>query len=414
MARIVFAQPPFFRLVGSHNDRGPLELAYISQWISGSANECLVVNLDFTGAVAHCTWKNLYERSHFLAQALTGESPILYEAAETILGLDPDLVFLSAGDSMTPWVDLGNGGITWLLGQLIRSNGIPVIGVGPRLAELSQDQRGCFTATISAWDRIGGLRSSEAVKLPDGDLDPRRLLPSIDDHSGSRYDVVITSLGCVKDCMFCDARIQPYQEIPAEFVARDVAQRPADRLDIGDAIFLPREQRLSEIRRYLDLLDSRPRSYSCELSVGLARPDAIKRLAEFGVNEVKIGVESADTDSIKIMGKRQSTLDIVGACQAVRDAGLSLTVYVLLGGPVPNPLGAAQRTLDLCSRLPANDFVINVWAYNRKHSKLTDTHFSWALVEEYGLGDIMSDFFKLQATHKSAIGRIINVSSPSS
>jgi radical SAM superfamily enzyme YgiQ (UPF0313 family) len=223
----------------------------------------------------------------------------------------------------------------------------------------------------------------------------------------------MTSLGCVKRCTFCDAGTQPFRQIPAEVVARDIAQRPADRLDIGDGIFLPHGDRLSDIQRHLDRLDRRSRSYSCELTVGLAKPDVLKRLAAFGVNETKIGVESGDADSLEIMRKRQSRDDIIKACESVRNAGLSLTVYVMLGGPVPDPIGAARRTLDLCQQLPANDFVINVWSYNRRNPRLTDSHFSWALVEEYGLGEIMPDFFKLQATHKSAIGRIIDVSSPS-
>jgi hypothetical protein len=372
----------------------------------------MVVNLDYTGAAAHCTWRNLYERSHFLGQALAGESPALYEAAEMILGLDPDCLLLSAGDSLTPWVDLGNAGVAWRIARLISHHGIPVVGIGPRFDDLSQEQRACFTATIPAWDVIDSLRSLNVVGLPDTDLDLTRLLPRVVDESGSRYDVVMTSLGCVKHCTFCDAAIQPYREIPAEIVARDISRRPADRLDIGDAIFLPKERRLAEIQRHLDRFDTRPRTYACELSVGLAKPEALARLAAFGVNEVKLGVESGDPDSIDVMGKRQSKQDIIDGCKAVRDAGLSLTVYVLLGGPVPDALGAAQRTLDLCSQLPADDFVINVWAYNRTAARLDDTHFSWALVEEYGLSDVMPDFFKLQATQKSAIGRIVDVNAP--
>jgi radical SAM superfamily enzyme YgiQ (UPF0313 family) len=135
----------------------------------------------------------------------------------------------------------------------------------------------------------------------------------------------------------------------------------------------------------------------------------LQRLVDFGIVEVKVGIESGDDESIKAMNKRHSAADVELACNRIADAGIDLTVYILLGGPIPHARRAAARTLNLCERIPAIDFVINVWAYNRPDPKPSDTHFSWDLVVEYGIEDLMPAFWQLQPQSKKSLGRIIDI-----
>lgn len=406
--RVVLAQPPFFRVVGSHNNRGPLELAYLAQWLSSDSVECVVGNLDASPARVHCSWRNLFERSDLMQHAVYGRSPVLYEAAEWIVGQRPDAVVLSVGDSLTPWVDLGNSAIAARLAEILRPLGFPLVAVGPRTADWQQGEQRLFDAVVAGWESFD--EALPALGLGElGPLDPTAMIPIVNDASDSHYDVVMTSLGCVKRCTFCDAGRQTYREIAAATVARDVAQRARPHLDIGDAIFLPRPARLTDLRRALDETPAAATTYSSELSVEQATPAGLARLVEYGVTEVKIGVESADALSLDAMNKRHTPSEVVRACERVRAAGLRLCVYVLLGGPIPNSAGAAARTLELCQQLPADDFVINVWAYSRPGAQPTDSHFSGHLVDEYGLGEIMASFFALQADHKPTIGQIVDL-----
>lgn len=404
--RIVLAQPPFFRIFGSHNNRGPLELAYLARRLDDHGATCTILNLDRTDATAHCTWSNLFARSALLHAALDGPSPLLYESAERILGFAPDVVVLSAGDALTPWVDLGNAFFAARLAELLSRQGVRCVGIGSRFGTAPQ-ARAAFDAVV---DDVFG---AEAVSTVLAARSTRAWTPAPPllgaDATGSTWDVIMTSFGCVRACSFCDAAAQPYRAVPPAVVAADVEQR-ADRarLDIGDAIFLARGARLAALTDGLDRVGRRP-GFSIELSVDQVTPGRVAELAAFGVHEVKIGIESADDSALRVMGKRQHAQQIRTACDRVRDQGLNLTVYVLLGGPVPDPANAALRTLDLCRSLPANDFVINVWAYNRPGARPTDTHFSGDLVKEYGLTGVMEDFFALQAPAKLSIGRLLDI-----
>lgn len=53
MERVVLLQPPFFRLFGSHNDRMPLHLSYLSAYLKDAGIENVVFNGDATGAKTH-------------------------------------------------------------------------------------------------------------------------------------------------------------------------------------------------------------------------------------------------------------------------------------------------------------------------------------------------------------------------
>ncbi|WP_406077335.1 B12-binding domain-containing radical SAM protein [Micromonospora sp. NBC_00858] len=407
--RIVLAQPPFFRVFGSHNNRGPLELAYLARRLSDHGESGSILNLDRTDATTHCTWRNLFARSPLLHAALDGRSALLYESAERILGLAPDVVVLSAGDSLTPWVDLGNVFLAARLAELLRRHGIRCVGIGSRFSTAPQ-VRAAFDAVID--DVFGGDAVAAVLPgRPAPSFVPWAPAPPLlsADATGSTWDVVLSSFGCVRACSFCDAAAQTYRPVPPEVFAADVEQRPGrDRLDIGDAIFLARGARLAALGEGLRRAARRP-EFSIELSVDQVTPGRLAELVSFGVVEVKLGIESADDSTLHVMGKRQHAQQIRAACDRVRDHGLRLTVYVLLGGPVPEPAVAALRTLKLCRTLPADDFVINVWAYNRPGAQPTDSHFSGDLVEEYRLGEIMNEFFALQAPAKPSIGRLLDI-----
>lgn len=373
-----------------------------------------MINLDYSGAGVHCSWRDLFARSKLLEQAVIGDSPLLYEAAEIIIGRAPDTVVLAAGDSLTPWVDLGNGWIAALLARMLRRAGLRVLGTGVRLEAAVPDVRESFDEIIA------GLPAAEAasriLRRPLREIaaaNGASLIPDLTaDESGSRYDVVMTATGCVRRCSFCDAARQPFQRIAPSTVASDLAQRTTDRLYLGDAILLPDERRLAALTEAIAGLGGRRFRFAAECTVDLVRERSLRLLADFGVTELKLGVESGDTASLATMRKQHDPDQTLRAARMIRDAGLDLTVYVLLGGPVPDVRGAALRTLDLCNELPATDFVINVWAYNGPGAHPADSHFSGRLADKYGIADLLPDFFALQTDHKQSIGRIVDIDGP--
>jgi len=130
--KIVLVQPPFFRLVGSHNDKCPIELSYIRAFLEQEGPHSVeLYNGDFTGARGYWSWRKLFENFEVFKTAVTTENSTVYEVAEQILTLRPDIVIISAGDTFIPAVILGNPYVSTALAKVIKANSdAHVVGVG--------------------------------------------------------------------------------------------------------------------------------------------------------------------------------------------------------------------------------------------------------------------------------------------
>lgn len=127
-----------------------------------------------------------------------------------------------------------------------------------------------------------------------------------------------------------------------------------------------------------------------------------------GVHSVKLGVESGNQNQLRLMNKRQTPSKAIEVVNLCKELDLHVSVYVLLGGPEVPP-AAAHETLQLCLDLDADDYVINVWAYeNWSRSDFeAHCHFSMELAEQWGVSDYLPQFFALQAANKRGLGHLV-------
>ena len=408
-SKVLLVQPPYLRLVGSHNDRIPLELCYLSAYLNNAGFESPVFNADWTGASKYLKWRKLFENFFYLQSAVEGHSPLYDETVERVMSFSPKIVILSAGDNITPWADLGNAYFTAQLSKRLRSLGVYTVGVGLFYTEVPHK-------FIQSFDTIlAGTASPTIVKIvqemPKGkiiygtpmDLEQIPLIKKI--YPNGRADVVMTALGCPYKCSFCFASKSIYKPIPIEKVIADVANRPAELIDIGDSILPLKISRVKELARLLAPLKKK---FTCEVSVESINEKSLKALHELGVVSVKLGMESGDDIHLTQMQKPQVVSRIEKAIELIRRFNFKLTIYLVLGGP-NSSFSSAEKTYDLCRRIYADDYVVNVWSYHDldKRDFRYDAHFSQFLVEKWGLEKIMPDFFDLQKTKKFGLGNLI-------
>src|SRR6202034_971418 len=126
------------------------------------------------------------------------------------------------------------------------------------------------------------LSNHPAMKAPITAVRP--LITS--DATPSTYDVVMTSMGCVRRCTFCDAANLRYEQIEPSLIAEDILGRSRRHLDIGDAILLPRQARLDVVKQAIDAYAHDALSFSSELSLDLTSESHLQTLIDFGVIEV--------------------------------------------------------------------------------------------------------------------------------
>jgi oxygen-independent coproporphyrinogen-3 oxidase len=168
---------------------------------------------------------------------------------------------------------------------------------------------------------------------------------------------------CGSKCPYCDFySARPSQGELEEYIAgmekrlREYGTkyaRPVDTVYLGGGTpsLLGGEgigRILSACRQFFPVLPQA--EISCEVNPGLA-PDFFPLAAKAGVNRISMGLQSADPEELRFLGRRHSPQDVVRAVAAAREAGIeniSLDLMMALPGQKEETLA---RSIDFCASL---------------------------------------------------------------
>lgn len=163
--------------------------------------------------------------------------------------------------------------------------------------------------------------------------------------------ILQVTVGCSHNkCTFCGAykgvrfRIKDAATISADiaFAARYCRNQKRVFLADGDALIIPAarlEEIFTSIRQSLPWVN-RISLYGNAKSILRKTGAELKRLRELGLDRVYMGLESGHAPTLKKIRKGVSVEQMIEAAEMVREAGLFLSVTVLLG-----IAGAAQSAL---------------------------------------------------------------------
>jgi radical SAM superfamily enzyme YgiQ (UPF0313 family) len=154
--------------------------------------------------------------------------------------------------------------------------------------------------------------------------------------------ILQVTLGCPHNqCLFCGMykmkkyRVRDPEEVKADLRKARLAYRHVESIFLADGNTVAmNSHKLEEIIRYARRLFPEARRIS---SYGGARflrgksPEALKRLREAGLDVIYLGLESGDDEILRRMRKGVDSTGMIEAARKVREAGITLSVYVLLG-----------------------------------------------------------------------------------
>ena len=175
--------------------------------------------------------------------------------------------------------------------------------------------------------------------------------------------ILQATIGCSHNgCAFCymykekSFRAKPWDELKAEI---DYAARrwPGTRrifLADGDAFVLGTDR----LELVLDSLGAsfpklqRVTAYATPRNLLSKSTQEMKRLREKGLTILYYGVESGDRELLQMIGKGASPDEMVEGCSRARDAGIKLSVTVIIGlGGREGSLRHARSTAELLNRI---------------------------------------------------------------
>lgn len=175
--------------------------------------------------------------------------------------------------------------------------------------------------------------------------------------------ILRVAFGCPHNrCAFCGMyRSSRYLARPLAEIEEDL-RRAARRdpnarrvfLADGDALHLPTE----ELERILDRIGgvfprlARVNSYANGCSIRTRGVEGLQRLRDRRLHTLYLGLESGDAETLRRMGKPETVGEMIEAGRIAREAGLRLSVMILLGLAGPErSLEHARATAEVLSEI---------------------------------------------------------------
>jgi radical SAM superfamily enzyme YgiQ (UPF0313 family) len=174
------------------------------------------------------------------------------------------------------------------------------------------------------------------------------------------------TLGCSHNkCTFCgtyqDKRfnIKDDKTILSDILFAAKYMRRQDRVFLmdGDALIIPQKRLLWILERIQENLSwvKRVGAYANTKSIGMKSPDELVALKEKGLTILYLGVESGDEATLKAIRKGTTGQNLIDMGRKVKDAGIKLSVTVLLGiAGRERSLEHAKATGELLSAMDPN------------------------------------------------------------
>jgi hypothetical protein len=419
-ADVVLFSPPFFRFWGSHNDRAPVTLCYLSRYLDNHNIPHVVYNADYTGAATYWSMRWMFENFETFKDAVDNKGSLYGEVLEVVMSFNPKVVVVMGGEPLFPTKDWGNPFIAVNFAKRLKAFGVHTVGIGPFFT-LDKDRfKDCFDCVLDGepGEEIVDIvthKTTGSVASKPIDL---QVIPNLMElyPSQQKVDFVMTSYGCFYHCAFCLVQ-KLYRKIGQSTmrfvelgaVMRDLAQRPhEDAIYLTDLDFsMTPTARVEEFAEVL-IRSGMRKKFTIESRVDTITEEIADLWVRLGVERVKLGVEGGTDELMKSFAKGTSVSQAETAVKILKARGIKIVVYLIVGGK--GDPKEYEDTRAFVNELAPEFVAVNVWAYNLRTDYKYDSQFSPASLRHWDVDE--KEFFKhleLQQAINPTVGRMLDV-----
>jgi len=248
---------------------------------------------------------------------------------------------------------------------------------------------------------LGFARDGELHRNPLRPLVDLDALPPPDRDLYYRYPFVgalpwkkfATGRGCMHDCGFCwNASLRDLyagetfvrRKSPGaavQEIVRVAGRYPLNRVHFSDDLFTVHPSWLEEFAPLYRARVGVP--FTCNSSVPLVTDRTVDALAAAGCCGVAIGVETGNEElRARILGKAVTNAEIAGAARRIKDRGLELITYNMVGSP-GETVDDVLSTVRLNGDIGVDRVRVNL-AIPLPHTRFEETAFSLGFLDERG------------------------------
>lgn len=178
----------------------------------------------------------------------------------------------------------------------------------------------------------------DILPFPARDLIPQSLFhPNLHNARHKRCFSILTSRGCPYNCSFCASRIvsgKKYRTHSPEYVLEEMTllkqKYNAQQLLITDDTFTIDHERLEKICR--GMIDGKLNlEWFCFSQVNVVNREILKMMKKAGCYSIGFGIESADPETLKKMGKPIKPEHAIETVKLANELGLKTQAFYVLG-----------------------------------------------------------------------------------
>jgi radical SAM superfamily enzyme YgiQ (UPF0313 family) len=383
--RIAFYIPPFFRMMGSHNNKiGPSTMS-VANILNSLGHKTLIYNGDSLGRdEEYADWYSIAKNYHHyrdhvahLSEGAFEIVPGVVDALHQLGQFNPDYFVMCCGDPAIPTVDIGGIEVAYHLLPIFRKY-LPtakILGYGyafdhnpslakkvdfviPAYGESTIYQLGPFVDHIT-------LRDLSRVHL---DAVPHAIPKVYPEVEITSFDYVMSSRGCAWGrCVFCPHSVgSPLgAKCSPSWFADEVSFRHSKGIRyqyFADMDFLSHS--VEWLKSWSSLVtmghqDLGGLSFSLETRASNVTRDKLHLLKRVGLTTVKIGLEGATENLLHLYKKGVSISQVRNSISLIKEFDLKLVLYLLLGHPLAVP-DDYKASLEIARELQADYYVINI------------------------------------------------------
>lgn len=344
--KIILVRPPFIDIKFGP----PIGLAYLNKVLKDKGHEVSIIdmNIEINKRFQDIT---AYNRDFVLPDnhpAVKYAYRKIEGYCENILSQKPEIVGFSLS---YPTVKYGLEMAKRL------SNFVRCIAGGPQATFNEQDllDLGYFDTIVSGYGEEAVLEALNSRGIIYKALDPsKRYLPDYTGMTIDRYNgrlPVVTSRGCPNRCTFCTQHF-PYLYHPIESVVQQIQNIPNIReVMYNDSIINVSAKRTERLFTELSKLKLKPPGHIFGMQIREGFKTYISKMAEAGVREARVGIESGSIHERTSMNKPEISNDLIAEFIKELTANKILTWAQFIFCYPDQTEKDRKETLDLMNRI---------------------------------------------------------------
>jgi len=419
--RILIVIPPFYKLLGSHNNRINLSASYLSAYLSARGYFNKIYHCDSELKETYATRYQIVFNSINFYESMETENS--YKEFENYYQENAfDIVFVTCGDILNPSFDSGNWDSTQKIAKIVRkvNSKAYLIAIGPEVGIESKDfDLLVYGEVENLTDKIikqrvrGKARGTLLSENDLGNLPLFDLKNIVTEISPQSLDTIIWSRGCKGLCDFCRVAQINQGKIrykPIESVLKEIRLRQnllnLTNFYLVDANFTANKKLSIEFCRRLKK-EFPSITWRTESRFDTLDKELLVEMKKSGCTHIKLGLENALHEKHQVKTKK---IDLANASKwigEIKKIGIHPVIYLMLGGKWftheqyeqmyknTKNLNADAYTTSLFTPYPGTPAGLSYKEWRKR--RFTGSHLDIRLIDFWKIPiDIIDKFFSLE------------------